>query len=52
MTIARMRVAGGSQQPAFRAAHRRYLEGLRLSGLPEGEPPAKVAEVAPAQNRK
>jgi DNA-binding winged helix-turn-helix (wHTH) protein/TolB-like protein/Tfp pilus assembly protein PilF len=51
MTIAGLRRAGFIRTEAFRAAHARYLEGLRLAGLPEGAP-ALAAGSVPEPNRK
>jgi TolB-like protein/Tfp pilus assembly protein PilF len=51
MTMAGLKRAGLVSSPAFSAAHARYMEGLRLAGLPEGTSTLAAAS-APAQNRK
>jgi len=51
MTIGGLKRAGLISSPAFAAAHARYMEGLRLAGLPEGTSTLAAAS-APAQNRK
>ena len=48
MSIARLKAAGASTNLAFRKAHRRQFEGLRLAGLPEGDPPLAAASGAAA----
>jgi tetratricopeptide (TPR) repeat protein len=51
MTIAGLSRAGIVRNAAFIAAHARYLEGMRLAGLPEGAPALGTAS-APEPNRK
>jgi TolB-like protein len=51
MTMAGLKRAGLISSPAFANAHARYLEGLRLAGLPEGTSTLAAAS-APGPNRK
>jgi DNA-binding winged helix-turn-helix (wHTH) protein/TolB-like protein len=51
MTIVGLRRAGLINSDAFRNAHARYIEGLRLAGVPEGTPTLAAAS-APEANRK
>jgi len=52
-TIALIRAARSSANPEFRKAHLHYFDGLRLSGLPEGDAAApKLAATALDVNRK
>jgi DNA-binding winged helix-turn-helix (wHTH) protein/TolB-like protein/Tfp pilus assembly protein PilF len=51
MTVAGLQRASFLRSPAFSAAHARYLEGMRLAGLPEGTP-ALAAASATAPSTK
>lgn len=51
MTMAGLRRAGINRSQAFRDAHVRYMQALRLAGIPEDGPPFTAAS-APTQSRK
>jgi len=51
MTMAGLRRAAINRSQAFRDAHARYLQALRLAGIPEDGPPFAAAS-APEQSRK
>jgi len=51
MTIAGLSRAGINRTPSFRAAHARYREGMRMAGLPEGQPQVATAAAA-GQNKQ
>jgi DNA-binding winged helix-turn-helix (wHTH) protein/TolB-like protein/Tfp pilus assembly protein PilF len=51
MTIAGLQRASFLRNPAFSAAHARYLEGMRLAGLPEGTPALAAASATAASTK-
>ena len=49
-TLAAVKASPQSKHPAFTAGMQRYYEGLKLAGLPEGEPAAAAKPATVARN--